>query len=152
MSGGQPMAFTCHEFVSGIVATWLAFLGLLALGLTLMAVVAGDLTWAPLYLMFGVPIGAVVAAIVALIASPAVWWVARRLADVPQRGVHLAVYAVLGAALGTAVIEISVIAFSGDFATTFASPHAAYVIASCSVALMAGWAWGSRRTPLVAPE
>lgn len=152
MSAGQPMAFTRHEFISGLVATWLVFLGLLALGLTLMAIIAGDLTWAALYLMFGIPIGAIVAAFAALIASPAVWWVARALADVPQRGVHLAVYAALGAVFGTAVVGISVIAFSGDFATTFASPHAVYIIASCSIALMAGWAWGSRRTPLIAPE
>ena len=149
MSAPRPMAFTCHEFVSGVVASWLAFLGLLALGLTLMAIIAGDITWAAVYLMVGIPIGAVVAAIVALLGAPAVWYIGRALADVPQRGIHLAVYAALGAVLGTSVVTISALTTAGDIGAALASPHAVYVIAACTIALMSGWAWGSRRSPRI---
>ncbi|MGO2748014.1 hypothetical protein [Microbacterium sp.] len=143
----EPMAFTRAEFRQGAFAAWGAFMILLIATLIVTAVLQSGLPWGPplativLYLMFGVPIGGVVSALVTLAAAPVVRVIARRLARTRRISVHVTVYAAFGALLGLILVSVSVLLTRGDYAYTFSSPLPWATAALCALALVSGWGW-----------
>ncbi len=146
----RPMAFSRAEFSLGAVASWIAFMILLVAALVVTAVQQSGLPWGPplsmiaLYLMFGIPIGGAVSAVVTLVASPVARAIAHRLVKTRRISVHLAAYAAFGAALGLVVLIIGVLLSQGDFASTFSTPMPWTVAGLCALAVASGWAWTVR--------
>src|SRR5690606_36535299 len=121
----EPMAFTRSEFRRGAFASWIAFMILLIVALVVPAVLNSGLPWGPpwamiaLYLMFGVPIGGVVSAVVVLVIAPVLLLVSRRLAKISRLSVHIVAYASFGAILGLVITTAGVLLARGDLACTF---------------------------------
>lgn len=143
----RPMAFTRGEFRLGAFAAWVAFMILLVVALIVTAVQQSGLPWGPpssmiaLYLMFGVPIGGAVSAVVTLASAPVARVLARRLAGTRRISVHVAAYAAFGALLGFAVLGVVALPTGVDFVYIFSTPFAWLVATLCAFAVVGGWAW-----------
>lgn len=148
----EPMAFTRDEFWRGALAAWCAFMILLCVTLIVAGIQTSGLPWGPplsmitLYLMFGVPIGGFVAAVVTVVVSPAAWALGRALRRTRRIVAHLLAYAAFGAAMGCTVVLLSVLLTSGDASYTLASPLAWLTPPLCALAVACGWAWTVRRS------
>ncbi|MGL3150643.1 hypothetical protein ACSS7Z_09785 [Microbacterium sp. A82] len=147
----EPMAFTDGEFRQGAFAAWISFMLLLVSMLIVTAVLNSGLPWGPplamitLYLMFGVPVGGAVSAVVTLIAAPILRLIARRLARSPRIIVHVAVYTAFGVLLGFVVLSAGVLITRGSFAYVFSTWFPAMVATMCALSVVSGWAWTARR-------
>lgn len=150
-SPSEPMAFTRAEFWRGALAAWCTFMILLSLTLIVTGVAQSGLPWDPplsmiaLYLMFGLPIGGLIAAVVTVTASPVAWVVSRALRRTRSVVVHLLTYAAFGAALGFAVLMLGVLVTSGDPGYAFTSPTAWLTPLMCALAVAGGCGWAARR-------
>lgn len=115
--------------------------------LVVTAVLNSGLPWGPplamitLYLVYGVPIGGVVSAVVVLITAPILRLIARRLVRVRQLSVHIMVYATFGALLGLVITTASVLFTGGDFGYVYSTWFPVLVAAACAVSVVSGWGW-----------
>lgn len=150
-SKSEPMSFTRAEFRRGAVAAWCAFMILLSVVLIVVAIQQSGLPWGPplatitLYLMFGLPVGGVIAAVITVVASPAAWVIGRALRRTRRVAVHLVAYVAFGAALGGTTLLLSVLIASGDLHYALTSPIAWLTPLMCALAVAGGWTWALRR-------
>ncbi|MDP3950738.1 hypothetical protein [Microbacterium sp.] len=141
------MAFSRWQFWRGVVAAWVVFMMLLALFLTFTAVVQSGPPWGSpystvvIYLMYGIPVGGITAAVIAVVAAPAAWAVARGLSSTRRIGLHLGAYLTLGAVLGLSVPVVSTLIGRGDLVHAFEVGYPWYAAAGCAVSITAGWSW-----------
>lgn len=96
-----------------------------------------------MYLLFGLPVGGLVSAVITAAASPAAWLVGRALRRSGRIVIHVLAYAALGAALGCAVILLGLL---GELHHTYTTPLVWVTPALCALTVVTGWAWTVRRT------
>jgi uncharacterized protein YacL len=146
-TAAEPMAFSRSDFRRGAFASWICFMVLLIVALVVPAILNSGLPWGPpwtmiaLYLMFGVPIGGVVSAIVVLVTAPALLRVSRRLAKTSRISVHVVVYASFGAILGLVIATMGVLLARGDVGYSFSTGFPWIVAAMCALSVVSGWGW-----------
>lgn len=147
----EPMAFTGKEFARGAFAAWLTFMVLLLSTLIVTAILESGEPWgSPLsmifvYLVYGIPIGALVSAVVALLMSPVAWAIGRGLRRQPRLLMHLAAYLLLGAAIGLLLVFGSAVVSRGDVGELLSNWFPWFAAAACAVSVAAGWAWTVRQ-------
>ncbi|WP_298036401.1 hypothetical protein [uncultured Microbacterium sp.] len=148
-----PLSFTRREFWSGAIAAWCAFMIILTVTLMISAIATAGMPWGSLgstlllYLLYGIPFGGIVAAIVTLLSLPIVWPLSRLLRRSESVTVHIVAYLLLGGLLGFAVCALNALSNgSGDVVTVFQSPVTWLVMLACAVSVAAGWAWAARTT------
>ena len=147
-TAAAPMAFTGREFARGAFGAWVIFMVLLFAAL----VISGfaDRPDSPFSLIFvlllyGIPIGAIVSAVVTLVCSPVAWFIGRALRRQQQLPMHIAAYLLLGATIGVLVIAGSVQINQGDVPDTFSTGSPWIVAAICAVSVAGGWGYTVRR-------
>lgn len=150
-SADSPMEFTPGEFCRGALAAWIIFMLLLVCVLTVLGVLQSGALWGPplsgvpLYLMFGIPVGGVVSAVITLVAAPVVRLIARRLSRTSRIGIHLVVHAALGVLLGLAVASIWILLSRTGYVSVFTTAFPWVTAAMCALSIVGGWVWTVRR-------
>ncbi len=128
-----PMAFTTAEFIRGAMAAWIGFVvlatGVYALLLQAMVVVA-----AAFYIPWSV--GATI------VGAPAAWLLGWSLRRVRPMAVHLAAFAVFGAAVGFAATAVfALVRGDGDGGALY---YLVNIVLS-AVGVPLGWYWTARK-------
>ncbi|WP_394279929.1 hypothetical protein [Microbacterium sp.] len=106
----EPMAFTMGEFLRGAL---IAFLGYPLWGTLLTAIVsvpadpAGVLTWLPVFLLYLVGVAAPWTIGTLVVGLTPAWALGRALRRVSGKGLHVAAFALLGAALGALTLVVA---------------------------------------------
>ena len=151
VSSRRCFEFTRREFWRGAWAAWAIFMGILVIALVVVAVAQSSPLWGPplasiaLYLIYGVPIGGIIACLAMLAGSPAAWGLGRLLARTDRILIHVASYAALGAVVGTAVTAIAAM-LSGTFEiAVIAQPFTTMVMGACAISVAGGWLWSFRQ-------
>lgn len=137
------MDFTRREFWRGAWASWGIFMISLTIALTVAGLLQADASavgLAMIFLIYGLPIGAVVSLLAMLIGSPIAWVIGRLLRRAESITAHVTSYAALGGFIGAAVLAIAPL---GDPRESLAAKAslALVVIAVCAVSVAGGWAW-----------
>ena len=94
-------------------AAWVIFMGILVIALVLTAVAESGYPWGPplsmitLYLLYGVPLGGIIAGLAMLAGAPVAWALGRLLVRTNWILVHIASYSALGAVIGGRIFERS---------------------------------------------
>lgn len=134
------MHFTRREFWRGAWSAWAIFMIILTGALIAIGIVQSGYPWGSafssvlLFLVYGIPIGAVVSLLVMLAGSPLAWGLGRLLAATDHVVAHLLAFAVLGGGLGAAVVGTTILGHPP-------APVAAVVIAACALSVAGGWSW-----------
>lgn len=149
------MAFTKRELWSGTAWAWGAFVVLLLATLALASIVGDNIAgtrpdtastgWAylPVVLFYALLIGGGISFVVMVVLSPVIWLIGRLLRRTGAIGVHLGVYAALGATLG--MVSVGVVAGGNyDPASFFWSPLLPITVAITTTSVIFGWLRASR--------
>lgn len=165
-SDAEPMAPTREEAVRGAVWAVLAFNALVITTFAVAVIVDAlanpsahpaspmSYVW---YYVNGVGIAAVVSLCVSLVAAlvgfPFAWFLARSLRRTTAAGVHVAAFAVFGAAIGLAALLVFA-TLSTNWSTAFGTPLLPITIALTTISVLFGWWRASRhaRRALVPPD
>ncbi|WEK59897.1 MAG: hypothetical protein P0Y60_11100 [Candidatus Microbacterium colombiense] len=143
------MRFTRRDFWRGAWTAWLIFMAFLVVYLIAMGLMQSGPPWGDAYtsvvvfLVYGIPLGAVVSILVMLAGSPLAWVLGRLLANTHRVTLHVLAYAGLGAGAGTAVILIANVARAHP---QISWHFAGAVIAACALSVVGGWAWSVRQS------
>lgn len=156
-----PMDFTWRDLVFGAFLAWATFM-ILLLGFFLVGMIAAPIQRfvadAPQHLGYDLGmglyavamaglLGGVVSILATVIGTPLVWLIGSALRQVRAIGVHLAVYALLGAIVG--LIALGFLGWwRGDL--LIAQPFGVYLVIASAIAVPAGWRWAMRRARKVA--
>lgn len=145
------MAFTGKEFARGAFAAWVVFMVLLFSTLVVAGVLESGEPWGPplsvitLYLIYGIPIGALVSAVVTFVMSPVAWAIGRGLRRQPRLPAHVAAYLLLGSAIGVLLVFGSAVVSRGDVGSLVTNWFPWFAATACAVSVAAGWGWTVRR-------
>ena len=149
-TASEPMAFTVDEFLVGTVAAWLWLNALFAVVLAVWASVTISSSWGPwwagpgIVLLYGVPVSIVVSGVVTLVVCGAGWGLGRLLRRRTSPLLHVASYALLGAAIGALVVGSALLLL--DPPAGVASWLGAIILGCSAGALPLGWGWTVRRS------
>ena len=148
----RPMAFAPAEFWRGALTAWGVFVLILVVGIFLTTVAAGEQPgWGqplPLALLssgYALVLGGLVSGAVVLIISPLARLLGRALAGVRNVWIHLVAFAVLGGAIGLAVVFVQYLQTNRTGLGMFSNSWTWVVVGVCSVSVAAGWAHAAFR-------
>lgn len=147
----EPMAFTRSEFWRGALSAWCVFVVLLTAALILLAVVQSSPSWGPplsmiaVYLMFGVPVGSIVAAIVTVVAAPGAWLLGRGLVRCRRIPLHVAAYFAFGFVIGFLVLLVTTMSSGTEPLYALSHPDAWGMPVLGGLAVTGGWVWNLLR-------
>lgn len=154
-AGSHRMDFTRRQFWRGAWAAWGIFMISLTIALILPGLLTGDTSAGDpfalslIFLVYGIPIGGVVALGAMIVGSPVAWLLGRLLVRSDIVSVHLIVYAALGGCVGAAVLAIASLGRPAGSAMTqdpFVFVFAFAVIGVCAASVAGGWYWTFRRS------
>lgn len=148
-----PMGFTRSDFWYGAWNAWLAFMLLLTIVLGVVTFADMPSEWGSGFtllfavLLYGWPIGGIVAALVLLLFSPLAWGLARALRTVTRLPVHVVAYTGFGALVGAAVLGIyGAVAGLWWDDVTYVTGTVPATIVMTAIAVPVGWWRAARRT------
>ncbi|WP_102192207.1 hypothetical protein [Microbacterium aurantiacum] len=139
--------FTRREFWRGARAAWVIFMGILVIALVLTAVAESGYPWGPplsmitLYLLFGIPVGGIIAGLAVLAGAPVAWALGRMLSAIDRILIHIVAFSALGAFTGIAVMALVTLPSAGYGIDVLGQPFAVAVMGACAVSVGGGWAW-----------
>lgn len=149
-TASEPMAFTVDEFLLGVVAAWLWFNGVFAVGLAVSAGVTFSSSWGPwwagpgIVLLYGVPVAIVASGVVTLLLCAAGWGLGRLLRHRGSMLLHVASFTLLGAAIGALVVGVGALLLDAPAGVT--SWLGGLLIGCSAVAVPLGWGTTVRRS------
>lgn len=122
-------------------------MGILVIALVLTAVAESGYPWGPplsmitLYLLYGVPVGGIVAGLAMLAGAPVAWALGRLLVRTNWILVHIASYSALGAVIGIVAVVLGPVLNGFSGIAVLGQPFAAIVAGACGISVAGGWSW-----------
>ncbi len=145
--------FTRGELARGGLVAWFTFVLLMVAAITVMAILADAFygwSWAPnvwgllIVLPIALVFGGAVSFVVMLAGLPIAWLLGRMLRHVRPVGVHVAVFAALGAVVGAAVAVVMGATSYGGPVSVLTGAYGVVLVALCAASVAVGW-WRASR-------